>query len=63
MVDEDALQQRRHPQVLLLVDGYGEHRRVVDDAVQVVVAAAELLLIVIVGKESLVVGAQPDVVP
>ena len=63
VIHEEAFCHRRYPEVLLLIGRHCDHRRVLDDAVQIAVAAAELLLIVIVGKEAFVVGAQPNVLP
>ena len=63
VIDEQALEQRGYPEVLLAIHRHGEHAGVVDDAVQVVVRATKLLLIVIVGEESFVVSTEPDVLP
>ena len=61
MIHEDTLHQGGDPQILLLVHRHSEDGGVRDDTVQVVVATSELLLIIIVDKETLVVGAHPDV--
>ena len=61
MIHVQSLEQGGYPEVLLTVCGHGEHAGVVDHTVQVVVRTTELLLIVVVSEETLVVGAQPDV--
>ena len=61
MIHEHTLEEGRDPEVLLPIRSHSQHRRIVDDTIQVTIATTKLLLIVIIGKESFVVSTKPDI--